>query len=630
MELLKAGAFDIGCNYWASHAGTRMWNDWRPDIIDSDFAALSVHDIRLIRVFPLWSVFQPITALYGQNGIFKECRFDEEPLPDTFEGKMGVSVEALDRFEQLCRLAQSHKIHLIVGLITGWMSGRLYAPPALEGKNLITDPAALMWETRFVRCFVKRFSQEDTIVAWDLGNECNCLSPFDTAEEMYAWTSNIAGAIRSEDTSRPVISGMHGLLPEGKWNIFHQAELTDLLTTHPYPLYTPYCDAAPINTLRTELHGTAETLFYRGIGRKPCFVEEAGTLGPMLADDETAAVFVRTCLFSLWAHDCRGFLWWCANDQKHLSHAPYDWTAFERELGLFRSDGSPKPVLKEMQGFSKLLKQVGISHLPQRLTDGICILTHGQDTWAAAYMSFVLGKQAGLDLEFAYAEQELPESNCYLLPSIRGDAAISLHRLKQLLTRVEKGAVLYISLDDGFFSDFERMCGVRVKGRERVDGERIISICSDDTNIELSLYFRFHLELEPGKANVLARNEQGDPVCCVCPYGKGAILLLTAPVETFLAQRPGRITSASSYYRFYDFLRQRICSDKAARLDSPDACLTEHILSDTERLLIAINYDPEPVKLELSLRPGWKAERFLYGSKELRGNDAAVIKIIRQ
>ena len=39
-ELVQAGRFVVGCNYWASHAGTRMWEDWRPDIVTRDLRRL--------------------------------------------------------------------------------------------------------------------------------------------------------------------------------------------------------------------------------------------------------------------------------------------------------------------------------------------------------------------------------------------------------------------------------------------------------------------------------------------------------------------------------------------------------------------------------------------------------------
>lgn len=625
MKLLNQGSFEIGCNYWASHAGTRMWSDWRPDVIDEDFARLEAYRIRLVRVFPLWPEFQPITMLYGQAGVEREYRFGEEPLPDTPLGRMGIREEALKRFQVLCDLARKHGIELVVGLVTGWMSGRLFVPPALEGKNIITDPQALMWQSRFVRGFVRYFAHESAIVAWDLGNECNCLAPFDTAEELYTWASLISGSIRREDPVRPIISGMHGLLPEGKWNLFHQGELTDLLTTHPYPLFTPHCDGGALNTMRTELHGTAETLMYRGIGGKPCFVEEAGTLSPMLGDEETAGAFVRTCLFSLWAHDCRGYLWWCANEQAHLTHAPYDWNAVERELGLFRGDFSPKPVAEEMKAFADFLETVGT--LPPRITDALCLLSHGQDQWAAAYLSFILAKQAGLEIEYAYVEQELPEAKCYLLPSVRGDSVISRRRMERLLKRVEEGALLYLSVDDGLLSGFEQMSGMRVKGRERADGIRTVTLETENGPVDLPVYFTYATTLEPAGGEVLGRDDRGNPICCRCRYGKGTIIVFMAPLETVLAGRPGRMPADPAYYEVYRLIAGHLSSGKAARCGLPGVGLTEHILDENTRLLVLVNYEPETAAPRITLEAGWQVEEYLYGGETLEGNDAAVIRI---
>ncbi len=231
------------------------------------------------------------------------------------------------------------------------MSGRLFVPPGLEGMNVLTDPVAIQWQVRLVRYLVHRFKDHPAIAAWDLGNECNCMAAVPNRQAAWLWASTITNAIRVEDASRPVVSGMHSLLPgrTAHWTMQDQAEITDLLTTHPYPYFTPHCDQDPVNTLRTILHSTAESRFYADIGGKPCLVEEIGTLGPILASEAVAASYVQACLFSLWAHDCHGFLWWCAYDQLHLEQAPYDWAACERELGLIRRDRTIKPVLRVIQ-----------------------------------------------------------------------------------------------------------------------------------------------------------------------------------------------------------------------------------------------------------------------------------------
>lgn len=627
-EFLKSGTFTLGVNYWTSHAGTNMWSDWRPDIVDRDLEKLAGAGIRTLRVFPLWPVFQPITQLYGGSGIPREITFGEESLPETEAGKAGMCSQALDKFAKFCEIATKHDIQLVIGLLTGWMSGRLYVPPALDGMNVLTDPRAIIWEVRFVRHFVQRFKEESVIVAWDLGNECNCMAPVNSAEEFYGWTSQIVGAILAKDNSRPIISGMHSLLPDNNWMIQHQGELTDFLTTHPYPYFTPHCDMDPIDTIRTGLHATSESLFYRGIGGKPCFVEECGTLGPMFADEETAADFVRSNLFTLWSHDCRGFFWWCANEQSHLTHPPYNWNSVERQLGLFRCDMSRKPVVETMSKFGEFMSEAPL--LPPRIVDGVCILTRGQDTWGAAYMSFILAKQAGMDLEFTYSDQPLPEANLYIIPSICGDASFTGAYFRELMDKVEKGATLYLSMETGLLSPFEEVFGVRVLNRRKFDAVDEITLQRGDNESKgftIPIHVNFKLKTILTNAKALAWDSVGDSVFTVSSYGKGKMYFLSYPLEIALT----KVSDAFSmpYYHHYQTVLGSTCSGKVAQVENANIGLTEHIVGEEKRILVLVNYDPVPAQAKLNLNQGWDVAEFLYGSLEIGKNDAAVL-VIRQ
>ena len=311
-----------------------MWSDWNPAVVDADLRQLSTAGLQVLRVFPLWPDFQPIHLLRGGAGRGREVRFGEEPLPDDEIGRAGVSVEMLERFRYFADSAEHCGLKLIVGLITGWMSGRLYVPPALEGLNVLTDPVAIQWQIRLVRCFVRQLKITRLCLPGTWGTRSTAWRMSLNSEAAWTWTAAITSTIRSEDRTRPIVSGMHSLLPglDSQWKMQDQAELTDLLTTHPYPYFTPHCDQDPVNTIRTILHSTAESRFYADIGGKPCLAEELGTLGPMLASETIAADFIRSCLFSLWANDCHGLLWWCSYDQHELAHAPYDWCAAEREV----------------------------------------------------------------------------------------------------------------------------------------------------------------------------------------------------------------------------------------------------------------------------------------------------------
>ncbi len=119
-------------------------------------------------------------------------------------------------------------------------------------------------------------------------------------------------------------------------------------------------------------------------------------------------------------------------------------------------------------------------NLPRRTADGVCILTQGQDHWGIAYMTYVLAKQANLTLDFSYCEQELPDSPLYLLPSVT-NLTMSKYSYDRLKQRVAQGATLYLSMDDGFLTEFEELTGLRVVlARNAEDGG---SLCLPDCRI---------------------------------------------------------------------------------------------------------------------------------------------------
>lgn len=600
-RIFPEGSMQVGCNYWASHAGTNMWHDWQEDVIREDFRAIREAGLTVVRVFPLWSDFQPIKQLRGWAGNPMEVRMGEEPLPHTEAGKAGVDEEMVRRFRVMCDIAQENGITLIVGLLTGWMSGRLYAPSMLEERNLLKDPLALTWETKYVRYLVKTLKDHPAIGAWDLGNECNCLGEVSTAEEMYAWMSLISLAIRAEDPTRPVVSGMHSVVPETALAPQDQGETTDFLCTHPYPLFTPWCDTDPLNGMKSAMHAPAESAMYADLSGRPCVAEEVGNLGPMIAGEAETAEYVRSLLFTLWGCDNRALIWWCGFDQTKLTHAPYDWNAIERELGLMRPDRTPKPVLQEMTAFNGFMKNVSVPKLPRRLSDAVCVLTHGQDAWAAAYGSWLLAAKAGLNLHFAWCDDAIPEAETYLVPSVTGDQALRGHVFKELLARVERGAKLYVSLDGGLMNPFEGFTGLRVMTRQRRRETGWVTFSGSTFPIPGEIRWN----LEAVGANVLAREEDGNPAFAVFSYGKGKVYFLSFPLETWYARTPGAVED-KPWEVFYKALEAENPA-RVAFADWQTGFVTEHIADGHTHYLVMTNLVSEDAEVTLKLSDGWKA-----------------------
>lgn len=626
----------IGCNYWASHAGTRMWELWDEKVVESDFLKLAAIGCRLIRVFPNWRDFQPIEAVPGWRGIVRGFSMKGQKMTGSDDG---VDPVMLRRFRRLAEIAEENGLELVVGLVTGWMSGCLFVPPALEKLNPLNSPLSIKWQVKFVRRFVRELKDCKAIRYWELGNECNCMGPVNDPAEAWDWTNAIVSAVRVEDSSRPVASGMHGIMPgedlpgaEHCWSIQTQGELCDLMTSHPYP-HSPSKLAArvdPHNSIRAAFQATFETLYYSDLTGKPGAVEEIGTFAPSYCAEKEKAEFLRNAMFNAWAHNSEYFLWWCGFDQSNLAFPPYSWSAWERELGFFTPEFEEKPIAKTFRDFRAFLDALPSAKLPPFRRDAVCVLTREQNfdqTMSNGWSAFLLAKQNGFDVRFQYVNETFEKSDLYIVPGLRGACGIFREEYLALLERVKEGATLYISLDDGALSPFESIFGVEVESREARTAPARVKF-GNETFI---LPSPFRLNLRKTHAEVLAAEEDGNPVFIRAKYGKGTVCLLTLPLELDLAGRPGAFhkTSEPEWRRFYRAFAQHVIAKRLVRTGNPLVTLTEHPDAATpERChCVAVNNSAVPIRPEFEIADGWKLEKEL---PELAPFSGAPFRLIKK
>jgi len=636
MELLT-GKFHLGCNYWSSNAGCFMWQRWDSRVVESDLALLARHGLRTLRVFPLWSDFQPLRVLYGEFGRAREVRLAEQPPGTDLIGRACLDPVMVRRFETLCDLAEKYDIQLTVMLLTGWMSGRQFKPEPLQALNTYTDPLSLKWQVRFVTAFVNHFKSFPAIIAWGLGNESNVMSHCPSAEAAYAWTALIANTIRAADPDRPVVSGMHGLAAgegDNAWRIQDQGECCDVMTTHPYSVFVPHCQVDSLLSIRNTMHAAAESTLYSDLTGKPCFTEEIGDLGSTLISRTASKTYLETVLWSCWANGNLGCLWWCAFQQDHLEQPPYDWFMFEQDLGLFERDGKARPVVAAMSEFDRMLNSLDQRYrvLPPRNRDAVCVVTHGQDQWAAALGAFILAKQAGFDIRFVAAEQPLPAAEAYMLPSLCGLGALPRRQWHELFRRVrELGASLYLSVYDALLPDLAGFAGLEVQARQALrsvirarfagGGELLFPADQgfpakrrEGGIVETSRPYK--LITRSVGAEVLAADAEGVPMFCRFHYGRGRVYFLNVALEMVLAKNPGCFEAdAPDYARFYRTFAEDLIGRRAIR-KSPRLqalALTEHPI-DSERLVcVGVNHSTEKIETDLQIDPAVSNVRPLAG-----------------
>ena len=194
---------------------------------------------------------------------------------------------------------------------------------------------------------------------------------------------------------------------------------------------------------------------------------------------------------------------------------------------------------------------------------------------------------------------------------------------------------------DGLPSGFEPLTGLEPQTRERRREAAPIVLDGLPGAPTIPCGGGFRVRFEPTRAKVLGREMDGNPAFSVAPYGRGRVFFLSVPLEMLLTQMPGAFHAATAlpawqvYAAFADAARPR----RVARKSHPMLGVTEHRLSATSRVVVAINYTPARLTDTLALRRPWRVKRVLHGRAEatengvtlnLAPNDACVLQISRQ
>jgi endo-1,4-beta-mannosidase len=614
--------FLIGCNYWATHAGPDMWRNWDEEAVISDLDLLAENGVRVVRAFPTWRDFQPIIPIYAGSCNLRHYILEGEREPENIYWIDPIMIE---RFSRFCDLCYERNIKIIVGIITGWMSGRLFIPPALYGKNLLTDTTALLFEQRFVRGIVTLLRNKKAIYAWDLGNECYALHCVESEYDTANWTATITANIRSCDSTRPIISSGDNAVQhsdEGcKWTIDAEAEFCDILARHPYPYWSKFGYKDYTASYRTMIHATAQVKYFSDLSGKPCITEEIGTMGPMVCSNEIAADFARANVFSVWANGSNGFLWWCANDQTNLVTYPYIDNMCELELGLLDINHKPKPVLTELKKLNEIISGFNFD-LPKAKEDAVLIVSGTKECWKKAFLTYGIAKQAGLNVRFTTGEKELPESDLYILPSISGHYIMKRNIYLELKKRVKEGATLYISNESGILSEFSEITGMKVV--DSCNTQERGTVATENYSISFKRARRYNISSE--KATVLAYDSIGIPAVTVHNYGLGKVYYVNFPLESGIADEDNAFDN--QYYKLYRDIFSEKLSSLEIFAENQYVGLTRHIYKGGKIICVAINYSQEPQRPRFLLKKGIKIEDIYYGNTEvLNPFDACIFTI---
>lgn len=356
--------FRLGINYWPARTAMSMWTNFDRKALDEDFSRIAGAGLQSVRFFLLWEAFQP-----------DEDRIDRE---------------ALLKMEQLLELLAAHRLRGMPTLFCGHMSGVNWLPrwtldrdtPSVRFRTIANGKVEpwsigdfyargpLLDAQRFaVRTIGAHFRGNETIEAWDLGNEfSNLRTPTNIAEGL-SWSETLTREL-ARASSLPVTGGLHGEDVEQDRNIRPSAMCApwDFATMHGYSAYATFA--------RDRLDPEVMPFYYElmaSFSNKRVLVSEFGNPqcgdGPNLSghpclNETEMAAYATAVIERLQKRGALGAYWWCYTDydQRLRDEPPFDRAPHEFRFGAWRADGSPKPVV---EAFSRIARAgAGVAAAP--------------------------------------------------------------------------------------------------------------------------------------------------------------------------------------------------------------------------------------------------------------------------
>ena len=330
--------FELGLNYWPRTRAMYLWRDFDAGEVRDDMARIASMGFDVVRVFALAEDFLP--------------------APRT------VSAPCVSRLVEVVRMAGEAGLRAMPTLVVINMSGWMWWPEWMRGRDLYADAVALESQETLVETCARALAGGTALRAIDLANELDGAQVPATREAGRGWVERMTAAARRGAPGVPIQVGAHlpSLAEANNMRVDDIARSADEDVMHAYPLYS----AVAREPLDPELVPFSCALAAGLAGRGPVLMQEFGlptTRGPghvfdddflgrrlpqYLASEEDGARYYDDVIQRLAATGAAGAYAWCYADYdpRLFDRPPLDRAIRERTFGLLRADGSEKPAVE--------------------------------------------------------------------------------------------------------------------------------------------------------------------------------------------------------------------------------------------------------------------------------------------
>ena len=526
----------VGVNYWPGSCGVEMWRDFPAGEIEHDLDLVARLGLNTVRFFLRWQDFETTPGRYR--------------------------AAAFARLRRMLQWTSARGLVAQPSVFVGWMSGGVFWPRWVAGRNVFADPEMV----RRGAAFARRVAQEaapfhDHLLGLDLGNELNCLPASYAAPPaaVIQWCATMCDAVRWVYPRALLVSGCEQgqVISDSGWR-FGQQPGTDYLSMHGYPV--PPWHSVGFDGMADPFAQSLLPLYVKAARAfAPVLLQEFGTIVTFGRRQQDA--YLRGMLPAAWDAGANGFLWWCLRDIA-ARHHPYQTNGFEGTLGLLDADDRVKPGLEFFLDFARCLpdlptptprpRTIGLywprEYYPRDNPDGPRNdpRTLGACLTVAHHLLTGLGQR----VEVVRGDQPMPGHVSTLV--ITG-ARLTIDEAATLRAWVTRGGRLLWHGPDpvNWGPDYIALIGAHPVDY-RADRPALVRLARKTW--KLPAHPRgLRVEAEPTTAAVLARDEAGRPAVLRHPLGRGVVTTATPLVEqavVAVAADPAERQAWSAWYRY--------------------------------------------------------------------------------
>lgn len=603
MDETRTPAFVLGvdCRPVDDERSPHAWYEYD---IRSDFDAIAEAGLRRVRVFCSWRLMEPQVGQY------------DEAL--------------LARLDAVLAAATAAGLDVIVCLFTHDATSAPVEVPWASGRDPRADRYLMERAAAFARVIVERAREDSAVALWELGDTA-FLAGFTTEAALESWTRALRSAIREVDDARPVQLGVDAETFLRATGVDARAaiDLCETATCLVPPAYRTFiADGPPLSRAGTHVDAFITHL---ALDALPVTVNDVGVPGLDLSLAEESAA-VRTTLFAALMNGASGAMLRRWRDPATETRMPYRSDALETLGGICEADGTPKPVLGELQRFSAVTAALaGYTPVPARVavmlpaerTQVLPSLT-GIRTPRGCLRAFIAAKEAHLPVTVVREQERLAEARMLIVP---GACTLATETWRTLAAFVQAGGFVLLSYGGGeadpalrevFGVEFLGDAGPRgVLSCRIAQPESLPGVASFSATVPVPHMAR----LSAGSASVVATDGDGSPLITARQYGQGRAVFVGAPLERVLAEAdpaapPAPVEALTR--SLYAALAGAAGAAGTLTCDRPEVEIA-HFTGEDDDLVLALNHAGAPVQATVG------CPRAVAGVTDARGGETVAV-----